>query len=83
MFTPGSMPSLHHRARLGGGCCHFDTAGAAREVAEADDPTVAALAPRLAAELYGLDILASDVEDGTTTTRFLVLAREPIEPPGR
>ena len=58
-----------------------DTAGAAREVAEADDPTVAALAPRLAAELYGLNILASDVEDEhNNTTRFLVLAREPIEP---
>ncbi len=58
-----------------------DTAGAAREVAEGGDPAVAALAPRLAAELYGLDILASDVEDEhNNTTRFLVLAREPIEP---
>ncbi len=59
-----------------------DTAGAAREVAEAGDPTVAALAPRLAAGLYGLDVLAEDVEDDHhNTTRFLVLARESAEPP--
>jgi prephenate dehydratase len=54
-----------------------DTAGAAREVAEAGDPSVAALAPRLAADLYGLSILATDVEDEhNNTTRFLTLARE-------
>src|ERR687884_218991 len=39
-----------------------DTAGSAREVAEARDPTRASLAPRLAAEVYGLEILAEDVE---------------------
>ncbi len=59
-----------------------DTAGAAREVAEAGDPTVAALAPRLAADLYGLDVLAEDVEDEHhNTTRFLALARRPREFP--
>ena len=59
-----------------------DTAGAAREIAEAGDPTVAALAPVLAAELYGLDILQRDVEDEHhNTTRFLVLAREAATPP--
>jgi prephenate dehydratase len=59
-----------------------DTAGAAREVAELGDPTVAALAPRLAADLYGLEILAGDVEDAhSNTTRFLALARESVEPP--
>jgi prephenate dehydratase len=58
-----------------------DTAGAAREVAELADPTVAALSPRLAAELYGLEIVAEDVEDEHhNTTRFLVLSREPREP---
>ena len=58
-----------------------DTAGAAREIAEAGDPAVAALAPLLAAELYGLDVLASDVEDEHhNTTRFLVLAREAAIP---
>jgi prephenate dehydratase len=61
-----------------------DTAGAAREVAERGDPTVAALCPRAAAELYGLEILAADVEDEHhNTTRFIVLSRDPREtPPG-
>jgi prephenate dehydratase len=59
-----------------------DTAGAAREVRELGDPAVAALAPRLAAELYGLQVLAENVEDEHhNTTRFLVLAREAHEPP--
>jgi prephenate dehydratase len=53
-----------------------DTAGAAREVAEWSDPSKAALAPRLAAEIYGLDILAENVEDEThNTTRFIVLSK--------
>ena len=55
-----------------------DTAGAAREVVELADPAVAAFSPRLAADLYGLQILIENVEDEhDNTTRFLVLAREP------
>jgi prephenate dehydratase len=55
-----------------------DTAGAAKEVAEAGDRSRAAIASRLAAEIYGLDILAEDIEDAAhNTTRFIVLAREP------
>jgi prephenate dehydratase len=54
-----------------------DTAGSAREVAERGDKTRAAIASRLAAEIYGLDILAEDIEDEThSTTRFIVLSRE-------
>ena len=54
-----------------------DTAGAAREVAEAGDPTQAAIAPRLAAEVYGLDILAENIEDAAhNTTRFVIMSRE-------
>lgn len=54
-----------------------DTAGAARQIAEWKDPTRAALAPRLAAETYGLDVLAEDVEDERhNTTRFVILSRE-------
>ncbi len=54
-----------------------DTAGSAREVAEANDPTRAAIASRLAAEIYGLDILKENVEDeANSTTRFVVLSRE-------
>ena len=59
-----------------------DTAGAAREVAEWGDRSRAALAPRLAAEIYGLDILASDVEDEkNNTTRFVIVSKTPLMPP--
>ena len=55
-----------------------DTAGAAREVAEAGDITRAALATGLAAKIYGLQILKRDVADAKhNTTRFVVLARKP------
>lgn len=55
-----------------------DTAGAARQVAEEGDPTTAAIAPALAAEVYGLEILARDIEDEDhNTTRFVVMSREP------
>jgi prephenate dehydratase len=54
-----------------------DTAGSAREIAEAGDKTRAAIATRLAAQIYGLDILAPDIEDEAhNTTRFIVLSRE-------
>ena len=57
-----------------------DTAGAAREIAEAQDPTQAAIAPPLAAEIYGLQILREDVEDEDhNTTRFVVLSPEYVE----
>jgi len=56
-----------------------DTAGAAREVAEAGDRSMAALAPPHAAAIYGLEILADDVEDEDhNTTRFVVLSRDPV-----
>src|SRR5215470_2839843 len=55
-----------------------DTAGSARLVAEAKDPTLAAIASSLAAEIYGLKILAHDIEDEQhNTTRFVILASEP------
>ena len=55
-----------------------DNARAAREVAEGEDATVAALASELAAEIYGLDVLAAEIEDhARNTTRFIVMAREP------
>jgi prephenate dehydratase len=55
-----------------------DTAGSARMVGEGNDMTTAAIASRLAAEIYGLEILKSDVEDELhNTTRFVILANEP------
>jgi prephenate dehydratase len=54
-----------------------DTAGAAKLVSETGDRSMAALAPRLAADLYGLSIIAENVEDTeTNVTRFVVLSRE-------
>ncbi len=54
-----------------------DTAGSARDISERGDRTSAAIASRLAAQIYGLEILAEDVEDEAhNTTRFVVLARE-------
>ncbi|BDW86827.1 MULTISPECIES: prephenate dehydratase [Roseicyclus] len=60
------------------GCVSPDNARAARDVATWGDRTKAALASELAAEIYGLDILARHIEDqDTNTTRFLIMAREP------
>jgi prephenate dehydratase len=54
-----------------------DTAGSARIVAESKDVTRAAIASRLAAKIYGLNILRENVEDEShSTTRFIVLSRE-------
>ncbi len=59
-----------------------DTAGAAKVLAERPDPTRAAIAPALAAEIYGLTILARDVEDTPdNTTRFLVMTADPDPAP--
>jgi prephenate dehydratase len=55
-----------------------DTAGSAREVAEARDVSRASLATKLAGEIYGLTTLAADVEDEAhNTTRFVVLSKTP------
>ncbi|MEM8635665.1 MAG: prephenate dehydratase [Pseudomonadota bacterium] len=60
------------------GIISADTAGAAREVKELGDPSVAAIAPRLAADVYGLDVLAENIEDAEhNTTRFVIMSREP------
>lgn len=58
-----------------------DTAGAARMVSESNDIHAAALAPGLAAELYGLNVLLDDAQDEDhNTTRFVILSREPEVP---
>ncbi|EKF19488.1 prephenate dehydratase [Nitratireductor pacificus] len=54
-----------------------DTAGAARLVAEMGERANAAIAPRLAADLYGLDIAMENIEDtDNNVTRFVVLSKE-------
>ncbi len=58
------------------------TADAARRVSESDDPTVAALAPRVAAEVYGLDIAEADVADHAgNQTRFVMVATSGVPAP--
>ncbi len=60
---------------------HADTAGAAAYVAERGDPAIAAIAPAIAAELYGLRIIAHNVEDSPDNmTRFVILAQQPLAP---
>lgn len=55
---------------------HADTAGAAAEVAQKGNKTQAAIASRLAGELYGLDVLKEGIQDiQNNTTRFLVLSQ--------
>jgi prephenate dehydratase len=59
-----------------------DTAGAAREVAERGQRSAAAIASRLAAEIYGLDIVAENIEDEShSTTRFVVLSKSALRAP--
>ena len=55
-----------------------DTAGSAKHVSEQSDPSLAALASELAGDIYGLDVLAREIEDqSNNTTRFLIMSREP------
>jgi prephenate dehydratase len=57
-----------------------DTAGSAHEVADAGDRSVAAIASKLAGEIYGLDVVAENIEDAAhNTTRFLVMSPEKVE----
>ncbi|MTJ81170.1 MAG: prephenate dehydratase [Telmatospirillum sp.] len=61
-----------------------DTAGSAAEVAARGDRSVAAIASDLAGRIYGLTSLAASIEDAEhNTTRFLVMAREPVSPDPR
>jgi prephenate dehydratase len=60
---------------------HADTAGAARDVAARGDVSEAAIASELAAQIYGLESLAANIEDAAhNTTRFVILARDPVDP---
>lgn len=55
----------------------FNTAVAAQRIAEAADPSCAAIASRLAGETYGLELLAQDIHSfASNFTRFVVIGRE-------
>lgn len=76
---PVILPQCSKFLRQNGivGVASSDNARAAREVAERGDPGQGALASEMAAQIYGLDVLARQIEDRPdNTTRFLVMARE-------
>ena len=61
---------------------HIDTAGAAEEISRMGDPSIAAIASKMAGEIYGLKIIKENIEDEEhNTTRFLIMAKKPILPP--
>ena len=72
------------RATLALACAVIGLAPLARADDRSDcngDPTQAAIAPRLAAEVYGLEILAENIEDAAhNTTRFVIMSREAVQP---
>lgn len=55
-----------------------DSAGAAAELAASGEKDIAVMASDIAADIYGLNVLARNVEDhGHNTTRFLVMSTKP------
>jgi prephenate dehydratase len=87
---PAKLTSVHSHVHALGQCRKVirelklkavvaaDTAGAARELAEARDPSRAAIASKLAAEIYGLNVLRVNIEDEEhNTTRFIILSADP------
>ena len=80
---PMALSQVRHRLRDWGilARADLDTAGAAKRVADAGDPSLAAIASSLAAEIYGLEVLDANIEDAThNTTRFFKLAAAPVMP---
>jgi prephenate dehydratase len=84
---PAKITSVHSHVHALGQCrkairerglrpvVAVDTAGAARELSESADATRAVIATKLAAEIYGLQIIAENIEDEThNTTRFIILS---------
>jgi len=59
---------------------YFDTAGSAEHIAGESCRTKACIAGKMAASVYGLDILREDIQDNSNnSTRFVVIAREPLQ----
>ncbi|MFM5930913.1 MAG: prephenate dehydratase [Novosphingobium sp.] len=80
---PQALGQTRHYLRAHGivPMAYADTAGAAAFVKEQGDPAACAISPRIAAELYGLKIVAEGIEDAAdNTTRFVVLANKPLDP---
>jgi prephenate dehydratase len=80
---PQALGQTRHYLRANGivPMAYADTAGAAAFVKEQGDPQACAIAPSIAAELYGLKIVAENIEDAAdNTTRFVLLAKRPLDP---
>ncbi len=74
-FLTATLPGAELRAAN-------STAEAAQQVGAGDGPGLAAVAPRIAAELYGLDVVAADIADHDgNQTRFVVVARDGVPAP--
>lgn len=83
MSHPQALGQCRHWLRANGiaPVAHSDTAGAAAWVADSDEPGLAAIAPPMAAKLYGLTLHEAGIEDADhNMTRFVVLARDPASP---
>jgi prephenate dehydratase len=75
VLLPQSAAFLKSHGIIGHGAA--DSAGAAAHLAEHKTPNEGVLASELAAEIYGLNVLARDIEDhGHNTTRFVIMGRE-------
>ncbi len=62
----------------------YDTAGSAKDLAEHPEPRLAVIASRLAGEIYGLDVLAENIQDMRwNITRFFVIAHGEAPPASR
>ena len=58
-----------------------DTAGSAKDLAESNDSSIAAIASELAAKTYGLKIIKKNIEDEAgNVTRFLVMGKNAKHP---
>jgi len=83
MSHPQALGQCRHWLRAHGikPVANADTAGAAAAVTELGRASVGAISPRLAADLYGLEVLAEGLEDSAdNTTRFVVLAQGDVAP---
>lgn len=61
----------------------YDTAGSVRQLCESGERHAAAVASQLAADIYGMTVVQTGIEDDKQNfTRFLLLAREAVEPTG-